>query len=308
LIPLLTLRLRQAARLLHSAGPGYLLLLLLVTAGLWLSVLGSLNELTPAVALVLGALLVGLVHLRRGDIAFLLKLEVPIRALLLCEYLLLLLPITILILLFGRSEAAGTFWASGTLSLILPLHTSTGRRYGWMPALHWLPLRLFELRIALRRNWLGFGLAWGLGLASFQHFAFYIASAAITGLLLMPAFEAFEAKDLIHYSQNFLWKKFGQNLQAVLIAMIPATTLLLLFQPAYWFLAAGALVYFTFLLFFAIIYKYACYRPGLKSVPPGNFTAIYLILLLIPGGILANFVLCIIYYRRARHNLMYFHA
>lgn len=283
----LKVRLRQAFRLLRMAGWGILLILVLVTAGIWAPALSHLGGMSPVFACGLGWLLVGIVHLGRSDAPFIRQMELPAGQVFLLDTGLMLLPGSMLFLGLGNWPAALAF-LSGIVVLALPAGCLAGR---WQKkarfSLPFIPCDLFELRAAVRRYPLGWALAGLLQLGATHHIAFFLGAVAAGLLLLGTVFEFLEPKELLPDSRRALLSKWRRNALALHLFYLPAYGLAALGQSGHGWLilyAAAALETLLALLFF---YKYSIWRPGSERISGGVFTAIGLLLVFLPGGILA---------------------
>ncbi len=283
----LAVRLRQAFRLLRMAGWGILLILLFVTAGIWAPALSQFGGLSPVFAGALGWLLAGSVHFGRSDAAFIRQMELSAGQVFLLDTGLMLLPGSMLLLGLGNWPAALAF-LSGVGVLALPAGRLAGRwRKKARFSLPFIPRDLFELRAAVRRYPLAWALAGLVQLGAAYHIAFFLGAVAAGLLLLGTVFEFSEPKELLPDSRRALLSKWRRNALVLHLFYLPAYGLAALGQPGHGWLilyAAAALETVLALLFF---YKYSVWRPGAERVSGGVFTAIGLLLVLLPGGLLA---------------------
>jgi len=285
---LFSVRLKQVYRMLNATGWGILLVLLVVTAGLWIPALARLAEIGPVLAGALGFLLGILIQSSRADRTFLQKVELPTWKIYLLDLSMALLPVSLLLLVLGNWLAAPCFLCAGLLAALLPAGQLTG--VGNWKARFEIPLippDLFEWRAAIRRfplGWLLVGvLQWGAGF----HIAFPLVSLGAGLMLLGAVFEFAEPKELLPIDQRALLRKWRRYALALHLFFLPGYLIAAFWQWEYiWLIlyAALALEAMLALLFF---YKYSVWQPGLERVSGSVFTAIGLVLVLLPGGILA---------------------
>lgn len=285
---LFTVRLKQAFRMLDATGWGILMVLLLVTAGLWIPALGRLAEIGPALSGASGLLLGVLVQSARPDRSFLHKTELPAWKIYLLDLSLTLLPISLLLPALGNWLAAPCFLGAGLLAALIPVGQLNG--IGSWKARFEIPLVppvLFEWRTAIRRfplGWLLTGiLQWGSGF----HIAFFLVSMAIGLMLLGAVFEFAEPKELLPGNQRILLRKWRRYALAFHLFFLPAYGLALIGQWEYVWLVLYAALALETMLALVFFYKYSVWQPGLERLSGSVFTAVGLVLVLLPGGILA---------------------
>lgn len=284
----LQLRFRQIHRLLRHAGWGILLFLLLVTAGVWLPQLERLAQ-APAYALSgAGIFLAGYVHLGRKDVAFLYQTSLPAGTICLLDLVLVLTPGVLFFLAVGNPSGALAF-GSGLATLALPPgllagmggHRTVARRTG-------VPLDLFEWRSAARRHFWGWLVAAALQAGVWFHLGFFLAAVALTLVLVSAVFDYAEPAVLLPAGRAALLRKWRRYALCWHLFLLPAYGQGLLAQsvsPWLVLYAAGAL---EVLLAWSYFYKYARWRPG-RVGGGGIAPALGLLLVLLPGGILAVF-------------------
>lgn len=279
-------RLRQAFRLLRGAGWGILFILVLVTVGIWAPVLLKLAVLSPPLAGGLGIFLAATIHLGRSDDRFIRQMRWPVWQICLLDTGLVLLPGVLLLLALGNWRAAAAFCA-GLSAIALPAGNLAGTwtKKARFP-LPFVPIALFEWRSSMRRFlsvWILSGL---LQLGAYYHIAFFLTAVA-TGLLLLGAvFEFLEPKELVPPNRKALLARWRQNALALHLFYTPGYLLALSGHPGHFWLVlytAAALETSLALTFF---YKYSVWSPGLERISGGVFSAIGMLLALIPGGLL----------------------
>ena len=283
---LIQVRCQQLFRLLRAAGWGMLLLLLVVTAGVWAPGLLRLGSTPPLWLGGAGLVLAGSVHLSRPDVAFIHQMPFPPWQTCLLDTALLLFPGVVLLLATGNWPAALAFLA-GLAVVVLPVGALSGRgRKKARFALPFLPADLFELRSAVRGlpgGWLLAGLLqWGAG----WHIAFFVGSVVLGLVLLGTVFEALEPKELLPRSRKAMLLKWRRNALALHLFFVPGYALAAVWQTDFYWLILYAALALESLLALLFFYKYAVWYPGREQLGSAVFTAIGLLLVVLPGGIL----------------------
>ncbi|MCC6459179.1 MAG: hypothetical protein IT260_01835 [Saprospiraceae bacterium] len=283
---LILVRCQQLLRLLRAAGWGLLLVLLVVTAGVWAPGLLRLSSVPPFWLSGLGLLLAGSVHLGRSDGSFIHQMPFPPWQTCLIDTALLLLPGSLLLVAIGNWPAALAFFA-GLAVVVLPLGGLSGR---WRKKARFkvlfLPPDLFELRSAVRGLPVGWLLAFLLQLGAGWHIAAFVGAVVLVLVLLGTVFEALEPKELLPRNRRALLRKWRRNALALHLFFSPAYVLALLWQTEFYWLILYAAVAIECLLALLFFYKYALWYPGREQLGSSVFTAIGLLLVVLPGGIL----------------------
>lgn len=283
----LCVRFRQLIRLLQAAGWGILLVLLVVTAGLWIPLMARFSALNVLQVAVLGLFSGSALQLFRPDFRFLRQAALPAWRICLLDTLLLLSPFAVLLLVFGNWPAALTLPAGGLLANWLP----AGRMAGALArkarfTLPFLPPDLFEFHTAVRRYPPAWLLVAALQAGSGFHIAFFLVAVALGLLLLGTVFEFAEPKELLPSGKPELWRKWRRNSAAIQFFFLPAYGLALFGQPEYAWLVLYAALSLAVLLTLLFFYKYSVWQPGLERLGGGPFAAIGMLCVLLPGGIL----------------------
>lgn len=280
------LRLRQLYRALRETGWGILLVLLLVTAGLWIPMLARLADLSPGIAGVVGLALAGWLHLGRKDSAFLHQINLPPWKVCLLDTALLLLP-GIVFFTLSANFGASVAWACGMAVVLLP-NSALADLYYRAPkfTLPGLPLVLFEGHAALRFSPAGWLLALLLQLGTWYHIAFFFAAVVLGMLLLSLLFQYVEPVALLPRNVRALWAKWRQYALLTLLFFLPGLLQVLVVQIGFVWPVLYALVALETYLMLVFFYKYAVWRPGLQSISGNSHSTIGLLLALMPGGLL----------------------
>lgn len=303
---LFMVRLLQAFRLLRGAGWGILVILVLVTAGIWAPVLMSLVDLTPQLAGGLGIFIAATLHLGRSDAQFIRQMRWPVWQICLLDTCLFLLPGAILFLVLGNWSAAAAF-CTGLGVIALPAGGFAGqwtKKAGFPVPL--IPVTLFEWRASIRRYLPFWVLAGLLQLGAFHHIAFFLVAIATGMLLLGAVFEFLEPKELVPPNRKALLSRWRQNALALHLFYAPGYVLALAGHPGQFWLILYAGAALETLLALSFFYKYSVWSPGLERVSGGVFTAIGMLLALVPGGLLIAIPMSIWISWKAVRRMAYF--
>ena len=191
------IRLKQAYRLLQEAGWGLLLVLIVVTAALWIAALDELARATPYTVLALSLLTGFGIQLSRTDRSFLEKLTTPTWKVYLGDLCLVLAPLALFLVLVGNLSAAPAM-LTGLVAALFPPGILAGV---WTRKstirIPFLPPGLFELQAAVRRYPWAWAAAFLLQFGVWHHFAFFLGAKFIGLILLGSTFEYLEPKDLL---------------------------------------------------------------------------------------------------------------
>ncbi len=304
---LLQFRLKQSYRALRDVG---WLLLLLVTPMVIIFVLGMLEreQFTGAPVIgMFGIALIFMVHARRQDRGFLRLMNYAPWKLFLMEYSLAVLPLSI-IAGFALSGWLNPLILQGGALLIalLPSGFSSYFQPKGGANLNWIPTRYFELKCALRKDFMWAAPLYLIGLLT----AMFTVSMPIVVLLFLliaaGAYDAIENRELLELTilkKNWLSTKTLQQLIAFHVVMLPLYVLFLMFHYSYWHILIAVFLIATGLLVFVIAYKYAHYYPGRKKANSQLPMALFLLFLMNPFFAPGTLVYLWIYYRRANKNM-----
>jgi hypothetical protein len=282
----ITFRLRQVMRLLHAAGLGLLLVLLVVTVGLWLKVLTLFFEAPDwGIAAMVHAALAW-IHYQRRDEAFLRQSLRPVWQFALADYVLLLVPLCLL-LAFAERYLAIPGVMTATLWALIPLRKpGAALRAQPLFSLAWIPFRAYEWYFVVRAQWplLILGLLF-FG-ATIFHFGFFIAGCFI-GLMSLPlGFEHLAPANMQAQTYREWWQRWRLLAKVMHGYLLPGYLTLLLFQGAYWPLGLYAAFAFESFLLLCFTGSALAWQPERRRIYGDSLNAVMLILLLIPGGVL----------------------
>ncbi|MFN0016252.1 MAG: hypothetical protein ACKVU2_17060 [Saprospiraceae bacterium] len=272
--------------MLRETGWGILLVLLVVTAGLWIPALARLAVLSPALAASAGLVLAGWLHLGRQDGTFLEQTALPAWKTCLMDTAFILLPGALFFLLSANYGAAAA-WSCGIAVVLLPNGTLANMRYlAPKITLPGVPLHLFELHTSFRGFPAGWLLAFSLQFGVWYHIAFLLAAIILGLLLLSTVFQYVEPIALLPRSTRALFAKWRQYALWTPVFFLPGILSAVAWQPDFGWLVLYAVVALETYLMLVFFYKYAIWRPGLQGVAGNSHAMIGLLLVLMPGGLL----------------------
>ncbi len=281
-----TFRLRQAARLLHAAGPGLLLLMVVITAGLWLKLLSLLFAIPDWGIALLAHAAISWLHYRRPDVAFLRQSLRPIWQYALADYVLLLAPLCLLLWL-GERYVAVPAVATAMLWAFAPLRNREALKQSKpLLPLHWLPVRAYEWFFVVRTQWPLLIIGLLLFGATALHFGFFIAGCFV-GLICLPlGFGQLAPGNMQATTSQQLWRRWRLLAKVMHAYLLPGYLALLFFQTAYWPLGLYAAFAFESFLLLCLAGNVLAWQPERRRIYGDSFNTIMLLLILIPGGVL----------------------
>jgi len=280
------LRLKQLYRALRETGWGILLVLVVVTAGLWIPALARVADLSPTIAGAAGLVLAAWLHLGRRDGIFLQQTALPAWKICLLDTALILLPGIIFFLLSANYRAAAA-WGCGIAVVLFPNSALANVQY-LAPkfTLPGVPLSLFEWHASLRSFPAGWPAVVLLQFGAGYHIAFLLVAVILGMMLISTMFQHLEPIALLPRNSRVMWAKWRQYALLVPMFFLPGVLQALIWQTDYvWLILYAAVALETYLLL-AFFYKYAVWRPGLQGISGNSYSLIGLLLVLMPGGLL----------------------
>lgn len=307
---LILLRFHQIGRFIRATGV-ILLVALLVSVGFIFQVIEQVRSLDSIYLAGLGLLIVAGVHFSRKDLRFLAKItrgSRQLRLILLADYLLLLSPLIFLLLGTSSGESGLMSGLGAFAGSLLPIRTIPAGERKRKKNLRWIPVSLFEVKCHIERHKLGYAAFYTLSLLSPLHIGFFLVGFFFLSTLLLTAYGFYEPKEILRWEEHFLRKKIWRNGWFLARALLPAIALAAVFQFGQWplLLYASAIPFLTGI--FGLLHKYARLTPLFYQPPNSNIPGIFLILLLLPGGVLIHIGYTLILLRKARKNLRYYYA
>jgi hypothetical protein len=257
-------RIKQLGRYLRSAGwPG--LLALPIAMIFLLSLWEALSEMSW---MELGSLVVlpaAFWHFSRSDWAFLRKLQLPVRLLAMGEYTLVSL-LLVALPVYTNAQWKAVLWAV-LLSSILAFTPKPGKQSALAPRpwTSWIPIYLFEWRLALRRHWALWVLIGLISLLSPLWVGSLLLAALMGAALLPSVFEHYESSRItfsLLRKPAGLQRYLAKHSLALCLFFLPGSLLHWIFHPELWYFPLIACLILCLMTAFSIAHKYARYSPG----------------------------------------------
>ncbi len=249
-------------------------------------------------------------HQRRGDHAFLLRHVPHARQAMAVEYVVMLSPVIVVMLAAGAWK-----WAAVVaLSVLLawsPVVQGGGVRGGRLRAL--VPAHLFEWR-AMAQHTHPFGLLlWSVALAFCWLPVLPLFLLGIIALMVASAQEHCEPRAMLlataEDARALLRMKVFGSMRIMMIMVLPVIIGATIFRPEWWWIHALFGVGMVVLVAYAIVLKYANYRPSLRLEANGANVALAALFAILPGLSLVPVIMLLTELPKARANLnAYFHA
>jgi hypothetical protein len=298
----LQFRLLQAFRVLKSAGWGILLVLLVVSAALWVKALESWSLVSPGMAVLIAVAATGAVHLYRSDRSFMERGHLPVWQYLCVDYACIAVIFAIIPLLrFNIGAAVGSF--AGLLWIGLPpgiWHSKRSQQMTWTPG--FIPVAAYEWRMIVRSQWLGWIFAIVLVIATYFHEAFYLAGM-FAGLLLIPqGFDYLEPFSMLPEDSKALLRRWRMNARVMYYWLLPAAAVLLIKNYHWAPVVVYVIVLYEFFLLLCTCYKYLAWAPGRRRSYNGTAMGVVTIMAAIPGGIIVVVGMALWYWGRVWKN------
>lgn len=309
--PTVLLRLRWLQ--LRRAWPIYGVWFVVVAAlTVWTVVRSAVEgDATRAPYIAAGALLVvwGL-HQRRPDLPFLHRHVPRARLALLLEYGALVAPL-LLALLFTRAWAWSALVALACTVPWVPVVRVSSVRGRWLR--NRMPAHLFEWRSLLQSTH-----PWGplLWLAALAFCWLPLLPLFLVGIVVMMAVgaqEQCEPRTMLlataRTARDFLRSKLFGSAGLTALIVLPVLVGATVFRPQWWWIHGLFGFGMVALVGYAVVLKYAHYRPNERLTANGVNTGIALVFAILPGLSLVPLLLLLSELRNARANLStYFHA
>jgi hypothetical protein len=303
----LTFRLKQAFRQLKSVGIGYLILLIILTLGITTSLLQQAQQLSSMQSAVLSFILAGTVHISRKDRKFISKLGHQ-WSYFIVDYVLFLIPLGILLLfLNGLPAALGSL--AGLLTAFIPLPTFSKKS---MPAkldflLNKIPISFFEWRMVIRSGGIFSVIIYLIMLGVSWSIPGFCLSIFFCFIIIPVAYEYLEPKEFITRADGFIMRKIMQHSALFQLGLLPLYLLFLISNFENWYFVPVAFILSECLLMMSIITKYKRYTPRRERVYLTNVIGAYILLLLLPGFVIAFIPLILIHGRQAQKKISYYY-
>lgn len=310
-ILILKFRLRQFWRIVKDVGWTNLILL---SPFLILLVLGTLEHLSTTThvgSVVVISTSLGTMHWQRKDRWLLQQFSQTLFPVFLVEYLVLLAPIWVSLMIFGQWLQLGFLWL---MILLIALYkpavlsnNQTIRKINF----YWIPKSLFEWRTGLRRHLWWYVIGYLILLIWSYHIAVVPIGMVIFALAVVSFFNDLESRDLllvVNYDQNLLTRKISQSLLVFHTLLLPLYGLFNYFHYQYWYVWAVLFIINSLLIAFAICVKYKSYRFEHQKVHNNLAIGVFIGCWSIPFLWPVPLIMLVVYWRQAQRNLIHHYA
>ena len=254
-------RFLQLFRFLSTMGWIYVLISIPILAILVLSMLEYMQGLDGNYLLLLPYLILCLAfHSIRNDGIFLRKINSNLFFLLSMEYALISLPFSSMLLILGYYKIAifGHLGVLGLSFVLSKVDLKVGqKRCAW--PLQFIPDYFFEWKSVIRKFNYKLILFWILGLIAASHPVVYFFFVLLFAAIIADTFKYNEGKELRNHGNRNLYRKLGLNSLLLLTFLVPHILTYLSFNPQFWYVILGILIYLQLIQFYCISYKYAHY-------------------------------------------------
>jgi hypothetical protein len=289
---------------------GLVLLGLVVVASLWLLHRAVVHDEILAPYIAGGTLLMVLgLHQRRGDHHFLQRHVPGSRVAMAIEYGALTVPVAFALLLSGAWRFAGLLFCVYAIPWV-PVVRSSGVRGRVLR--RWIPAPLFEWRALVQGSYPWPVLLWLSAMVFCWLPVLPLFLVGVIAMLVAGAQEQCEPRAMLLATasdgRTFLRIKVLGSLRIMLILIVPVLIGATLFRPEWWWIhgliGAGMLV----LMAYAIVLKYANYRPDIRLEANGANVAVAALFAILPGLSLVPLIMLLTEWPKAHANLnAYFH-
>jgi hypothetical protein len=310
--PFSTVLLRLRWIQLRRAFPAYGMVLLGVSvlAAVWLLRRALVHDSSWAPHVVGGALFtVWGLHQRRADHHFLQRHLVRPQEAMAVEYGVLLLPV-----LWGLLLANAWTWAAAwPLVLLVPWSpvVRVGEvRGGWLRK--WIPAQLFEWKGLLQGSHPWSVLLWAAALALCWLPVLPLFLLGVLALMVAGAQEHCEPRAMLLATaadaRTLLRTKVLGSVRLLLLVELPVLLAATVFQPQWWWVHALFGLGQLALVAYAVVLKYANYRPNTRLEANGANVAVAALFAILPGLSVVPLIMLLTEVPKARANLnAYFH-
>lgn len=220
------------------------------------------------------------------------------------EYAVMLLPVVAVLLLVGAWK-----WAAVVALLVLmawsPVVLGGGVRGAWLRRL--FPMHLFEWRSFVQHTH-PFGLLIWLAALVFSWLPVLpMFLLGIIALMVASAQEHCEPRAMLLATaadaRSLLRIKVWGTVRSMAVILLPVLVAATMFQPDRWWIHTGFGVGMMVLVAYAIVLKYANYRPNLRLEANGANVSVAALFAILPGLSLVPLIMLLTEWPKARANL-----
>jgi len=245
------------------------------------------------------------IHIRRPDKQFL-KINIANhRTVFFFEYILLSIP-----LLFCQIYFGFIVWVGITLASLLSIpffHGSFQRKGLNNRLIKAIPNEAFEWKSGVRKYFFFMATVWLIGIFASTYVGSVPVAIVLLGLVMINFYEYGEPLPILMSQElgikQLLFRKIAVAQTILSFILIPLALAFNFFHPDLWFIPFIEYVLISFILWYAILLKYAFYRPNQQLIAGQVFITIGAMSLFLPFLIPLNWVLTVRFYFKSLANL-----
>ncbi len=251
------------------------------------------------------------IHLYRKDKRFVATFGQQAVLLFLCEYFFLALPLLIMSLIQNLYLLLAVFLAFLCLIPFLRISVKKTNRNNIL--IRSIPAAMFEWKSGIRKNFIFLLSVYVL----LNICSFFIGAVPVLFYILTVMFSSFfqecEPRNLLEINENspkiFLRNKMISNSKLFGLLFLFPYVLFVLFHTSYWYIALIEAIMCYCVFLFAILMKYAYYRPNDRLNSNSVFLAIAILSIIIPFLFPVTIFMAVYFYFKSKTNLKtYLHA
>lgn len=246
-----------------------------------------------------------IIHVKRPDKRFLKVNVANHHGILFFEYVLLAIPLLVCQLYLHYFEVA----AITILALVvIPFTGFSIQRKGLNNRfIRAIPDEAFEWKSGVRRYFIFMAMVWLVGIFASNYVGSVPVAIVLLGLVMVNFYEYGEPLPILMSQEleanKFLFRKI-LIVQAIFsVVLLPLIIAFFIFHPELWFIPVIEYVLISFILWYAILLKYAFYKPNQQLIAGQIFTAIGAMSLFLPFLIPLLWILSVRFYFKSITNL-----
>jgi len=244
-------------------------------------------------------------HIKRPDKRFMKVNMRNYQTIFFFEYFLLALPLLGCLLYFQFFELAS---ATIVCLITIPFLGFSFQRKGLNNRfIRAIPDEAFEWKSGVRRYFIFMAMVWLVGIFASNYVGSVPVAIVLLGLVMVSFYEYGEPLPILMSQEleanKFLFRKI-LFVQAIFsVVLLPLIIAFFIFHPELWFIPVIEYVLISFILWYAILLKYAFYKPNQQLIAGQIFTAIGAMSLFLPFLIPLLWILSVRFYFKSITNL-----